>query len=185
MRAKLCPPLHLAPRQRHTSRRQGGFIAYVVAACALLAVLGAATIQVARKSTMGTYVFDTTNSVYAAASLITTKIRYCPLSFPGGNNGTGFAVQYPGAATAADVSTLVCPGRSAYTLFTGADGVFLPQTPGGFTGWSYINDASGVRIVLVSDGSTARNSILANIAKKFNTTAATYSAGTLTVWIKR
>ena len=165
--------------------RQCGFIAYAMAAAALLLAIGVVAIQQARTNSQGNYVFDTTNSLYSTGVLIQTKIRYCPLAFPGGNNGTGFAPQYPGAAVAVLVSTLVCPGRSAYPLFSGGDGVFLPVTPTGFDGWWYVNDATGVRIYLNSDGTPPRNSVLSNVATRFTSTAAGYSGTTLTLWIKR
>lgn len=167
------------------ARLQRGFIAYVLGAAALLLAIGVAAIQQVRTNTQGNYVFETTKTLYAAGVLIQTKIRYCPLAYPGGNNGTGFAPQYPTGATAVLVSTLVCPGRSAYALFTGGDGVFLPVTPTGFDGWWYVNDANGVRIYLVSDGTNPRNSTLSNVAAKFSSTAASFSGSTLTLWIKR
>jgi hypothetical protein len=174
----------LAPRQR-SLKKQRGFVGYAIASAALMVALGAASIKLARTSANGDYVFNTTNATYAAGVLIQTKIRYCPLAYPVGNNGTGFSVQYPGAATAVLVSTLVCPGRASVAIFNGGDGVFLPVTPNGFTGWYYVNDASGVRVYLTSDGTSARNKILTNVAAKFTSSAATHSANTLTLWIKK
>ena len=176
---------HSKPPIFPKTRRHGGFaFAYVIGMIALMAAIAAATISMARTNSVANYIFNTTSSVYAAANVISTKIRYCPLSFPGGDNGTGYAIQYPGATTEVLVVSLVCPGRSAYTLFTGGDGVFLPQTPAQFTGWTYLNDSLGVRIKLVSDGSDAHNAILANVAAKFTTTEASLSGSTLTIWIK-
>jgi len=171
----------------HKPQRSGqrGFIAYALAAAALLLALGAMAVQQARTNASGNYVFETTNTLYAAGGLIQTKVRYCPLAFPIGDNGTGFSIQYPGATSAVLVSTLRCPGRSAYQLFNGGDGVFLPSTPNGFSGWWYVNDASGVRIYLTSDGSSARNAVLANVAARYSSSAANFASNTLTIWVKK
>lgn len=164
---------------------QRGFYGYVIGACVLLAAIGAAAINQARTAARGNYLYSTTATVYSAALTIQGKVRMCPIQFPGGNNGTGYSPQYPGATTATAVNAVTCPGRSGYILFTGGDGVFLPPTPSGFTGWNYLNDASGVRIILTSDGNSDRNTILQSVTNKLSSSVATYASNTLTVWIKR
>lgn len=172
-------------RPGRSPQYQRGFYGYVIGACVLLAAVGVAAVNQARTAARGNYMFNTTASLHTAALTIQGKVRMCPILFPGGNNGTGYSPQYPGATTATSVGTVTCPGRTGYTLFTGGDGVFLPPTPAGFTGWNYINDASGVRIVLTSDGNSDRNTILQAVANRLSSSVATYASNTLTVWIKR
>lgn len=187
------PPL---TRSGPFSRKQQGFIAYVLSVCVLLAAVSVLTIRMARTNTSSKFIFEATNTVYAAGALIQTKIRYCPVAFPRGHNHSAFAVQYPLGPTAVAVDTISCPPQVpsevaltpadvTETLFTGGDGLFLPVMPKGFGVWQYVNDASGVRIFLQSDGSAARNKVLANVAEKFPPLSVTLAGNVLTLWIKK
>lgn len=130
------------------------------------------------------YMNDTKNAIQSQVDTVRGQILLCGLLYPSGNNATAFNVKYPGG-NAVNVSTLACPGNPASnkSIWTGNDGTFLPVVPGGFSGWLYTNDATGIRVAITSDGGVLANNVLANVAAKFSPAEATYSMNTLTVWI--
>lgn len=113
------------------------------------------------------------------AGLIRQRIIACGTDNPSGNNGTTFRVIYPGAATAASVSALICPGN-ATNIWSQSDGAVVPVPLAGFNAWQYINDASSMRITVTSTVAD-RTTILPSLANSLGTQAS-YSGNTLT-WV--
>ena len=113
----------------------------------------------------------------AQASLIRGRILQCATDYPAGNNGTGFNITYPAAATAVAVSTLTCPGNSV-NLWLQSDGVTMPQAMPGFGAWQYLNNATGINISVTTTSAVGTNALPA-LATKLGGQAS-YSGSTLT-----
>jgi len=117
----------------------------------------------------------------AQANLIRQKVSRCALEYPAGNNGGASHLPYP-AGTASAVSGLTCPGNNNANLWTGADGIFLPNAPTGFNSWTYTNDGTSVRISITP--STVTNfatTCMNNAAARFTAAEASVAANTLTI----
>lgn len=108
------------------------------------------------------------------ATLIRGRIIGCAVSFPGGDNGTGFRLQYPAALVATPVRDLTCPGQTgANNLWTGTGGLTLPAPPKVFTDWEYENSGSGLIISIRSTSSTdtTTQGVMDNIAMRLGPSA--------------
>jgi hypothetical protein len=118
----------------------------------------------------------------AQAQLIAHRLTQCTTDYPQGDNGTAFHKAYPrdtnpGARAVAD---LICPG-SNQNLWSGVDGVYLPQAPSGFNAWQYTNTATA-SISITSTAANTYASAIANAASKIGN-AASATPSTLTVKI--
>lgn len=167
--------------------KQSGFIlAYVMLAVALLTLTMAALSYMNRGMASKTYMDKTKTKVAGQMDTIRSRILLCALTHPNGDNGTTFNISFPGG-TAKPLKDLTCPGAPGpnQSIWTGSGGTFLPTPVSGFgSGWLYTNDATGVRLILQSQGGALDNNVLTTIAEKYTTSEATYAAGVLTLWIK-
>lgn len=118
----------------------------------------------------------------AQAQLIAHRLTQCASDYPQGDNGTTFHKAYPPDANpgARAVADLICPG-SNQNLWSGVDGVYLPQAPSGFNAWQYTNTATA-SISITSTAANTYASAIANAASKIGN-AASATANTLTVKI--
>jgi hypothetical protein len=130
--------------------RQGGFglISVILSVVVILAAISASMMGGLNTAGM-VKAGNVSRVVVAQAMTIRSRILQCGADYPTGQNGTGFRVPFPGASTSAAVSSLVCPGNSL-GLWSWPDGVTAPPSIIGFTPWSYVNDASSMRLTITS-----------------------------------
>lgn len=117
-------------------------------------------------------------SLNGQAALIRSRVLACAIDYPAGDNGSGFQPRYPAAPTATAVSTLLCPG-SGRNLWNGDDGVNLPPALSGVAPWSYVNDATSIRIA-VTAGNGERAALLVDAAAQLGPQAVV--AGNTLTW---
>ena len=126
-----------------------------------------------------------TNQLVAQSQFIAQRITKCATDYPDGDNLTGFHIAYPAGSPSANVSTLTCPKplqapSTGTSLWTGKDGVYLPQPPDGFNAWTYTNDATEIKITITA--TTADPATLTSAATRIGSQATVAgSAFTLTI----
>lgn len=130
------------------------------------------------------------STLKAQTETIRARVAQCVIENPSGNNGTGYKPEYPGAPVPVALSTIVCPGAppASSAIWSGRDGVFVPQPPAAFAGpYAYVNDALGVRITLSASVASDRAAAAAGqrLAQRYGSSQASWSASTLTVWLSR
>jgi hypothetical protein len=96
-------------------------------------------------------------AVVEQVELIRAKLIMCASNYPAGNNGLGYRLPYPAAPASGLVSDLQCPGAPAgwQTFWNGTDGVFAPKPLQGMSAWSYVHDATGIRVAISVQHSTS------------------------------
>jgi hypothetical protein len=160
-----------------------GFVAIglLVLIIALMALIGIAIAKGSNMFNKATAINNTITQLVAQANLIRQKIVQCATEYPEGDNGTSYHKPYP-SGSGVLVSTLTCPGAPAggNNLWSGIDGVFLPQTPTGFNSWVYTNDATSVRISIQTTNTAAYSTAMQQAAAKFTSSEASVSGNTLT-----
>ncbi len=157
----------------------------------LLAVFVAITVYTAKttinqnKIIRGQNLNELQTNLYSDLRLIKSQILGCVISFPNGDNGTTFHIQYPGAISEISVSDLICPGETSTnkSLWNGHYGVFFPKIPSGFTEPVYKNSQTEIYFSISSDGNIENNQLLARIANKFDSSEADITGNTLKIWI--
>ena len=186
-----CAPIVVVFRPRITlngNREQSGFgIAYVLATIALLTAISTAMINTFRNAAQGEMIFKQTELVYSGAKTIMSRVRLCLIEYP--------ATGAMSSASQIDASAITCPGypSGSQNIWSGIDVAFLPVVGSivSSTGWKYQNDGTtGVKILLVSNGSNDANTILTKVASRFSTGETSLSspctgACTLTLWVKK
>lgn len=120
-----------------------------------------------------------TNQLVAQAQFIAQRIAKCATDYPDGNNSTGFHIAYPAGSPSVNVSTLTCP-KTTQNLWSGVDGVYLPQPPDGFSVWTYTNDATEIKIAITAI--TADPATLTSATTRIGSQA-TVAGSTLTLTI--
>jgi hypothetical protein len=165
------------------SQRGVGFAA-VLTIIALLTAVSLATARLHNAANTGERVERVREELLQQASLVQGKLIACMASWPGGDNGTGYRVAYPAALTATAVSALACPGAPAalQPLWHGADGVLPPRQMPDFGAWSYVNDATSMRVSITAANSYPyTTAALASAALRLGSTQASISGSTLTI----
>lgn len=136
----------------------------------------------------------TVQALYATLKSQTETIRarigQCVIENPSGNNGTAFKAEYPGAPVPVALAGISCPGAppASALIWSGRDGIFAPQPPGAFAGpYAYVNDALGVRVMLVAavSGDQAAAAAAQRLVGRYGPGQAGWSSSTLTVWLSR
>jgi hypothetical protein len=129
-------------------RHQAGIaLSYVLAFIALVAIATTYFATTGRGVARSISNQENKVALLEQATLVRSRIIGCAVSFPGGDNGTGFRLPYPPGTTPVAVRDLVCPGQDgANNLWSGTGGLTLPAPPRIFNDWMYVNDASSMRI---------------------------------------
>lgn len=162
---------------------QGGFaLVYVLAAIFLMGVLSAGMALAFRSNGQASGQQALAAQLVAQANLVRQKISQCAVEFPAGDNGTGFHPSYPATPVSGLVSDLACPGApvGANNLWTGTDGTFLPRPPTGFTAWTYVNDATSVRIQIQTNNPVGWSAAMSQALTRFSPSEATRVTTSLT-----
>lgn len=162
-------------KQWRGTQRQNGFIAYVFVVIAMLSMVAAAVAAMSRSGGRQQWNFETKNALMDASKIIRSRVIFCGIAFPAGDNGSGFHTRFPATPGTGNVTDLVCPGQPApNNLWTGKGGLPLPTQPGGFAPWQYVNDGTSVRISLRATGGTtdiAAIAVLDSLALRIGTNA--------------
>lgn len=206
------PPPFFAGRPASES---GSVLFYIFLAVGLLAALTFAFVGNDRESVTTQSAGRLTEDLYSQIHLIKSAVLECAMEFPNGGgdmDGDGtidsadnpnnpypvnpsFADNPYGPAANDNVRNLTCTGASSAAeaaMFSGANtkGRSLPQPPGGFGEWLYINDAAGVRIRITGPNEAATVQALTRLDQRFASCQidANYGgcgATCLTAWILR
>lgn len=152
-----------------------------------LAILGIVVVGIGAvmdRNQRGISIAESTTRARDQLTTIRDALTLCRVTWPGGNNGTGFNVNYPatpGAGTWGDVSAIICPGPSA-NLWTALN-ISLPPAPNWVSGWQYQNSASGILLkidALQQDGEY----VLAQVAQRIPATEKTLTTTSLQIKLK-
>lgn len=154
----------------------------ILGVAAVLAVVAGAITLASRGGAQQARSAGNVQLLYVQAQLIRTRIIKCAFDYPGGNNGTGFHLSLPGAATDTPVSALTCPGAPVAVagLWNGTDAVWLPDTPDGFSAWTYRNDATSARLFIQATNDSGVNTLDA-VRARFSAAEASVNSGTRTL----
>lgn len=161
---------------------QQGFISYLQLAIVLLAVFSVASAQMIRSGNTEQYIFSTRTAIIDQAELIRSRIFFCTINFPAGDNGTGIRPRFPATPTSNNVRDAICPG-SASNLWTASSSIILPSPPAGFSEWQYQNDGAGLRISISASSATNTTSMKALRMASTRLSNATLSNSTLSILV--
>lgn len=169
-----------------TGRQQRGFVlGYALFGLLLISLTIGAAARMNRSSDNGQRMAQSRDEIVQQASLIRSKLIACAIQYPGGNNGLGYRAQFPAAPGTGAVADVLCPGNPSVnkTIWTAADGSFVPRQMSGFSTWSFAHDATSMRISITATGSTSyTTAALTNAALKFGAQASLVGS-TLTIVI--
>ncbi|GAA4030040.1 hypothetical protein [Actimicrobium antarcticum] len=153
---------------RHPPRPANGFAAATALfAIALFVLLGFVATNTARNNARAEIFHATKDQMVAQRDLIANMLVLCRAVYPDGNNGTGFHPSYPATPGDSLVASLLCP-KPMLSIWSGDASAMKPRPLAGFTPWTYVNDATSIRIAVTAldAGSTFyRNLLDAVIAK--------------------
>lgn len=169
-----------------TRKRVSGFgIGYILGIISLFGVMATGLSAMTSRTARAEFVATATSALFAQQDKIRNAIVLCVVRYPSGNNGTTYNIKYPAGSTAVAVTSLTCPGdpNTNKSIWQGKNGGFLEAPPTGISAWTYINDATGIRFIVTSNGAADLNTALDRVAAKLSSTQATRSGNTLTVWM--
>lgn len=169
----------IAPR-----RSSAGFAATsVLFAVALFVALGAASVVITRGNVKARLFQETREQMVAQRDLIFNTLVLCRTIYPAGNNGNAVRQQYPATPGDGFVSSLVCPGQSPASIWSGDSRAMAPRALSGFGAWTYINDATSIRITTtaINAGSQFHRDLLDAVVTRIGSAQAVRSGDTLTV----
>ncbi|MDY7572983.1 hypothetical protein [Actimicrobium sp. CCI2.3] len=152
-------------------------------AIGLFVLLGFVASGNARNSARAELFHATKDQMVAQRDLIANLLVLCRAVYPDGNNGTAFHPSYPATPSSpSTVSALICP-KSGLSIWSGDASATQLRPLTGFTPWSYINDATSIRIAITANeaGSTFYRNLLDAVIAKIGSAQATRSGDTLTV----
>ena len=136
----------------------------------------------------GLAIAEVTTRVRDQLTTLRDAITLCRITWPGGNNGTGFNVNYPatpGVDTWGNVADLICPGANGgagANLWTALN-VSLPPGSNTVSTWQYQNSGAGIFVkldALDQDGEY----VLAQVAQRIPAADKTLTTNTLQIRLK-
>lgn len=162
-------------RKRMRKYRQQGFVAYVFVVIAMLSIVAIAASKMSLGGGQAQWKFETRKALLDQSNIIRSRVIACGISYPSGDNGSGFHPRFPATPTSGLVVDMVCPGQPApNNLWTGVGGMSLRASPGGFSGWKYTNDGANIRISIqanVGISDIGANAILDTIRARIGANA--------------
>ena len=167
---------------RSHPRRSAGFAAATALfAIGLVVLLGFVASTTARNGARAQQFHDTKDQMVAQRDLIANMLLLCRAVYPDGNNGTGFHPSYPATPGGGLVTSLICP-KPATSIWSGDASAMAPRALIGFSSWSYVNDATSIRIYLTTTeaGSTFYRNLMDAVIAKIGAQAVR-SGDTLTI----
>lgn len=175
-----------APHNRRQYHFAHGFAAATVLfSLALFVMIGVATATLSRNSSKTRQFQETKEQMIAQRDVIWSTLLLCKTIFPAGNNGNGFGVrqQFPATPVDGSVASLVCPGQSPTSIWSGDLTTMSPRALPGFGPWTYVNDATSIRITTTAldAGSLFYQNLMDKVITRIGATQASRSADTLTI----
>lgn len=173
-----------SPRRVLRHRRAAGFAAAsVLFAVALFVILGAASATIARGNAQARLFQETREQMVAQRDLILNTLILCRTIYPAGDNGNTVRQQYPATPGDGLVASLVCPGQSPASIWSGDARALAPRPLPGFSAWTYVNDATSIRIATTAanSGSQFYRDLMDSTINKVGGTQASRSGDTLTI----
>lgn len=168
---------------RTSHSEQGIAIAYLLAAIALLGLVAFMMAKMSNSNVQLQSAFQSKQTLITQYQLIRSRILSCGIAYPAGNNGSTVRVRYPATPVSGNVIDMTCPGQpGANNLWNGAGSVTLRAPPAAFTGWTYANDSTSMRLAIqpAVGGDTFATGILIAVANRIGDIA-TISGETLTI----
>jgi hypothetical protein len=175
---------------RRLTRARGFAAATALFAIGLFVLLGIVAASTARTNAKAKLFQELKDQIGAQSDLISNSLVLCRTIYPAADNGNGLVdgngqrirQQYPATPSDGMVASIVCPGQSPALLFTGDSRSLAPRVLGGFTPWSYVNDATSLRISITATnpGIQYYQDLLAAVARRIGSQAVA-SGDTLTV----
>ncbi|MFT5590252.1 MAG: hypothetical protein ACI9ZF_002437 [Bradyrhizobium sp.] len=152
-------------------------------AIALFVLLGFVASSTARNNARAEMFHATKDQMVAQRDLIANLLVLCRTVYPDGDNGTGFHPSYPATPGGGLVTSLVCPKTAPRSIWSGDASAMKPRPMAGFTPWSYINDATSIRIEITANeaASTFYQNLLDAVIVKIGNAQAVRNGDTLTI----
>ena len=159
---------------------RGFAAATLLFAIALFVLVGAATTTISRNNTKAKMFHEIKDQMLSQTELTLSMLLLCRTLYPNGDNGTGFHPSYPGASTSVLLDSVVCPGQGS-SLWSGDSRAIAPRPLPGFTAFTYINDATSVRIETTATNPDQYYTELMNAVKAKFGDQATVAGNKLTI----
>jgi len=196
------------------SDEKGSVLFYIFLAVGLLAALTYSFVRDTRVNVSSQVGSKIAEELSVQVNVIRSAIMECAIEFPGGGGDLDadgdidttdnpnnpypvkptFTYNPEGAKANDQVRNLSCTGApsGSRNIFQGSKnkGRFLPPPPAGFAEWTYINDASGVRIQIVGDNGPIATNAVTRLIGRYATCQADVNYGScgascFTAWIQR
>lgn len=155
-------------------KNRGLILGQILFSLAVLAIVVSSISAMTRNSADRERVSNLTDTITREAEIIRAKLLSCVISYPAGDNGTGFHPEYPARPASGLVADLACPGAPSASgdIWPGQDGISIPPVANGLSSWSYENDATSIRISISSiPGDTPAKAAINTAAKRFGSDA--------------
>ena len=167
-------------------RRAKGFAAATaLVAIGLFALLGAVAATTARSNAKAKQFHEIKEAMISQADLIWNQLLLCQTLFPTADNGSGNGVrlQYPATPADSAVASISCPGQSPAVIWSGDYRAMAPRPLAGFGPWTYVNDATSIRIstTAVNANVPYYRDLMDAVASKLGAAQAVRSGDTLTI----
>ena len=141
-------------RSRHVKAsmfQRGVALAYILATIALASLAATYIAKSQRGVAQSQFNQDVKNSLTDPYTISRSRISGCAITYPAGNNGTGFHLVYPATPASGLVADLTCPGQSgSNNLWYGTGGLTFAAQHRSFLPWRYVNDATNIRITITA-----------------------------------
>lgn len=163
-------------------KNQFGFIQNIILGSLILlgvAVMGLNVLS--ERNQRGLSIAESTKTARAQLEIIRDALSACRVTWPAGNNGTGFHVMYPatpGVGSWGDVNALVCPGAGS-NIWT-AIKYSPPVAPRAVSAWQYQNTASGI-FVKIESSEDDGNGVIAQVALRIPAAEKTVTSSSLII----
>lgn len=172
----------MKPLPSRHSHARGFAAASALFTIGLFVLIGAVAATTARSNAKAQQFHEIRNQLVAQSELIGSTLVLCRTLYPGADNGSGFHPPYPATPGDGTVKSLICPGSLA-SIWSGDSRTLTPRTMPGFQEWSYVNDATSVRIstTAVNAGMPYYQDLLDSVVGKVGPGQAVRAGDTLTI----
>ncbi len=172
----------LRPRLRRQTEL-GFAAASVLFAIGLFVLFGAVAATTSRTNAKAKQFHETKESLIAQTDLISNTLTLCRTIYPSGDNGTTFHPQYPATPGDGLVASISCPGQMPEVIWSGDARSMAPRPLAGFAAWTYVNDATSIRIATTATnpGVPFYRDLMDAVVRKIGPAQAARSGDTMTI----
>jgi len=161
-------------------KRAGGFalVSYLIGAVSLVILVGTvlSASQYGRGSSDRVWVHA--NALLNQTEMLRSVLMECASRYGGSSTGA-----FPAFPATGALASITCPA-DGQVLLAGRAGAFVPVPPAGLSAWSYVNDATSVRLELTGNATDPTHQpILDMVASRLGGAAQSTSAPKLTVLV--